>query len=45
MEKFFKNFNLLPFYLGEGVYAQNRFKIGLDPGYTYSIMKTNLSIR
>ncbi|HFI4796116.1 outer membrane beta-barrel protein [Elizabethkingia anophelis] len=44
MEKFFlKILIFCLFYLGEGVYAQNRFKIGLDPGYTYSIMKTNLS--
>lgn len=34
MEKFFfKNFNLLPFLFREGVYAQNRFKIGLDRLY------------
>ncbi|AQX13146.1 PorT family protein [Elizabethkingia meningoseptica] len=29
--------------LGTGVFAQNRFKIGLDAGYTYSAMHANLS--
>ena len=33
----------MSFYLGASLYAQNRFKIGLDAGYTYSAMKTNLS--
>ncbi|OPC30081.1 outer membrane beta-barrel protein [Elizabethkingia miricola] len=44
MEKFlFKILTFCLFYLGIGMYAQNKFKIGLDPGYTYSAMRANLS--
>lgn len=32
---------LLP--LGAGLFAQNKFKIGLDAGYTYSVLNGNLS--
>ncbi len=31
------------FPVGTSLFAQNKFKIGLDAGYTYSIMHTNQS--
>ncbi|MYZ59109.1 PorT family protein [Elizabethkingia anophelis] len=31
------------FPMGSGLYAQNKFKIGLDPGYTYTVMHGNQS--
>ncbi|MDR2228177.1 MAG: PorT family protein [Flavobacteriaceae bacterium] len=39
----FKIFMFCLFYLGTSLYAQNKFKIELDAGYTYSAMKANLS--
>ena len=40
---FIKIFCLCLLPVGIGISAQNKFKIGLDAGYTYSILNANLS--